>query len=209
MNKRKEKRAVSNKIRNPLVQSSGLKCKNTIGFVSLKNKKSHRAEVLEYLRHTVKEPVWKSELMARSLEKNLRCFVPLSAYDLKELCQSRRLWLEHWQGWTPSRLDEPEVRQPGVWVPAASLPEHAYLRTDGNTRQDLPEITRLNEAGWHLACYHYGLRHSERWWVEGPSGWLTLDAEPSEQTVVLTAASGNFLPLWLKRRALCRVQVVR
>jgi hypothetical protein len=208
LNKRKGKRAVPNRVRNLPAQPSVLKCENTIRFVSLKNRKLHRAEVLQHVREDAAEPVWKSELLARALEDNLRCFVPLSTYNIKELCQSRRLWLEDWQGWTPSRLDEQEIRQSGVWVPASALPDQAYLRTGEYPRQGLPEITRVQEAGWHLACYHYGLRQASRWWVEGPAGWLTLDAEPSAQTVVLPAGADDFLPRWLRRQALCQVQTV-
>lgn len=183
-----------------------LSCPDTIRFISLKNRKHHKKELLDYLVQEKSALYEGAEAYAKQLEAELRCFIPLSLHQLKTLCQQKRIHLRGWQGYTVPDNQELQPSGPGIWVRARQLPAHAYLETGLGCAGHLPELTRVQEAGWHLACYHYALRCAAQWHIKGPPGVLTLSAQAIDQTLVLPKQPGSFLLYWLKKHPVAHVE---
>lgn len=196
-------------VKKPIDSSNSvLSCPELIKFISLKNRKQHKKELLQYLEQENTSSYTETEAYIQSLERELRCFVPLSAYNLKTLCQQGSILLHRWQGWTGPKHHMTHPTVPGIWVQASQLPMHAYLDTGNQLDGFLPELTRVQEAGWHLACYQYALRCADQWYIKGPAGVLKLSERTSDQTLVLPRNSYNFFTHWLKKHQVAQVETL-
>lgn len=181
-------------------------CQGEILFISKKNVQKHKGAVIKYLSDQEGLSTSTATKYSLDLQNQLFCFVPLSTYEIKDLLVKGRVWLQRWQGQAYPSNQLPAVFRPGVWLSAAQLPAFAYLQTSERAAEGFPELTRLTEAGWHLAYYSLALCCAKRWGIGGPAGWLTLGDESTETVVFLPESGCQFLRRWTaKHRKACAV----